>query len=181
MLLSMGMLAGCVPAGHRASWRVYPLPRHRPHDGLAVVTRPGGLGLHIWLDTDTSRRGVCRPRWNPDAARLQAGNSRSPSSFGRAPREEFFEAMGRGRVRWALRRQFRALCRDRAPRSRFVWVEPPRSAEAFQPQPVPLLEERHLLSHPKAVLRQEKRLLGIPLEPEDFDEKDAMSSPAPGP
>ena len=34
-----------------------------------------------------------------------------------------------------------------------------------------MLEERHLLSDPKAVLRAEKRLLGLPLLPEDFEEE----------
>ncbi len=42
-----------MPAGERSSGRVFPLPRHTPHDGLAVVTRPGGEGLHLYLDTDT--------------------------------------------------------------------------------------------------------------------------------
>ena len=135
---------------------------------LLARHRPAGEGLHIWLDPDTSRRGVCRPRWNPDAARLSGGNGEAPTSTGRAPREEFFEAVRRGRVRWALRRQSEALCREVAPRSRFVWVEPPRRAADVPPTAYPLLEERDLLSNPKAVRRAEKKLLGLPLLPEDF-------------
>jgi hypothetical protein len=169
--------AGCVPAERRASWRVYALPRHRPHDGVAVVNRPGGEGLHIWLDPDTSRTGVCRPRWNPDAARLSGGNGDVPASHGRAPREEFFAAVRRGNVRWMLRRESEALCRERDPRREFEWVEPPRSAAEFRPLEYPALEEPQLLSHPKAVLREEKRLLGLPLLPEDFD--DRMPPPPP--
>ena len=73
-LLGLVVLWGCVPADQRPSWRIYPLARQRPHDGLAVVNRPAGEGIHIWLDPDTSQPGVCRPRWNPDAARLFDGN-----------------------------------------------------------------------------------------------------------
>jgi hypothetical protein len=35
-----------------------------------------------------------------------------------------------------------------------------------------MLEEEHLLSHPKAVRRAEKRLLGLPLLPEDYREEE---------
>jgi len=168
VLFGFALLAGCVPQEQRASWRIYPLPRQRPHDGLAVVNRPAGEGLHIWLDPDTSQRGVCRPRWNPDAARLTGGNGDAPTSTGRAPRQEFFDAVRRGKVRWALRRQSEALCRELAPGSSFEWVEPPRSAAQVDPMAYPLLEERDLLSNPKAVLRAEKKLLGLPLLPEDF-------------
>ncbi|MEB3200680.1 MAG: hypothetical protein VKK62_09170, partial [Synechococcaceae cyanobacterium] len=97
--------AGCEPAHRRASWRLLPLPRLQPHDGLAVVSQPDGYGLHIWLETDTSREGVCRPRWNPDAARLFNGNGSAPFSSGLATRQEFYAAMQRSPVRWALRRQ----------------------------------------------------------------------------
>jgi hypothetical protein len=178
-VLGVLLLIGCVPASRRASWRIYPLPRHEPHDGVAVVTRPGGEGLHIWLDPDTRQIGVCRPRWNPDAARLSGGDGDLPTSHGRAPREEFYAAVRRGRVRWILRRESEALCRARAPRSEFQWVEPPRSAAEFRPMDTPLVEERHLLPHPKAILREEKRLLGIPLTPEDFEED--RTAPPPGP
>jgi hypothetical protein len=164
------LLAGCVPAEQRSSGRVYPLPRHQPHDGLAVVTRPGGQGLHIWIETDTSRPGVCRPRWLPDAARLQGGNGPAPTSFGLAPRQEFFLAQERGPVRLALRRQMEALCRQRAPGSTFLWEPPPRIAAEHRPPVLPLLEEPDLLSDPRAIRRAEKRLLGLPLTPEVLEE-----------
>ena len=173
-------LAGCVPAAQRASGWVYPLPRYQPNDGLAVVSRPGGAGLHLWLDTDTSEPGRCSPRWNPDAARLRAGNGPRPTSAGRASRQEFYDAMALGPVRWQLRRQFAALCRQRAPGSRFVWLEPPRRAEDYRPAPYPMVEGRNLLSNPKAVLRAEKRLLGQPIEPEDFENEEPPPVP-PGP
>ncbi len=164
------LLAGCVPAEQRSSGRVYPLPRHQPHDGLAVVTRPGGQGLHIWIETDTSRPGVCRPRWLPDAARLQGGNGPAATSFGLAPREEFFLAQERGPVRLALRRQAEGLCRQRAPASVFVWEPPPRTAAEHRPPVLPLLEEPDLLSDPRAIRRAEKQLLGLPLTPDDLEE-----------
>ena len=164
------LLAGCVPAAQRPSGWVYPLPRHQPHDGLAVVTRPGGEGLHIWIETDTSRPGVCRPRWLPDAARLRGGDGPAPTSFGLAPRQEFFLAQELGAVRLALRRQAEGLCRQRAPASVFVWEPPPRSAAEFRPPVLPLLEEPELLSDPRAIRRAEKRLLGLPLTPDDQDE-----------
>lgn len=176
-LLLLTLLAGGCAGADRPSGWVYPLPRRSPHDGLAVVTRPGGEGLHIWLDPDTSTPGVCRPRWNPDAARLRGGNGPTPTSGGRAPREEFYRALGRGPLRWALRRSFAALCRERAPGRRFTWVEPPRSDADFRPEPLPLLEEAHLLSHPTAVRRAEKRLLGIPLAPEDLRDEELPRPP----
>ena len=173
-------LTGCVPAGQRASGWVFPLPRHQPNDGLALGTRAGGEGLHLWLDTDTSDAGRCSPRWNPDAARLRGGTSASPTSMGRASRQEFYAAMARGPVRWQLRRQFAALCQQQAPERRFIWREPPRRAEDFRPTGYPLLEERNLLSNPKAVLRAEKRLLGQPIQAEDFENEEPPMEP-PGP
>ncbi len=170
VLFLLTQLVACVPADQRPSGRVFPLPRHQPDDGLAVVSRPGGEGLHIWIETDTSQRGLCRPRWLPDAARLRGGNGPQPTSFGLAPREEFFQALASGRVRWALRRQVESLCRQRAPRSTFVWMEPPRTEAQYRPPPLPLLEEPDLLSNPKAVRRAEKKLLGLPLTPDDFDD-----------
>lgn len=164
------LLAGCVPADQRPSGKVYPLPRHQPHDGLAVVTRAGGKGLHIWIETDTSRPGVCRPRWLPDAARLRGGNGPTPTSFGLAPRQEFFLAQERGRVRLALRRQAEGLCRQRAPGNVFVWQPPPRTAAQHRPPVLPLLEEPELLSDPRAIRRAEKTLLGLPLTPDDLEE-----------
>ena len=163
------LLAGCVPAAQRPSGWVYPLPRHQSHDGLAVVTRPGGEGLHIWIETDTSRPGVCRPRWLPDAARLRGGDGPAPTSFGLAPRQELFLAQERGAVRLALRRQAEGLCRQRAPASVFVWEPPPRTAAEFRPPVLPLLEEPELLSDPRAIRRAEKRLLGLPLTHDDLE------------
>ncbi len=164
------LLAGCVPADQRPSGRVYPFQRHQPNDGLAVVSWPGGEGLHIWIETDTSRPGVCRPRWLPDAARLRGGNGPRPTSFGLAPRQEFFQAQERGTVRLALRRQAEALCRQRAPDSVFLWEPPPRNAAEHRPPVLPLLEEPELLSDPRAIRRAEKTLLGLPLTPDDLND-----------
>ena len=158
-LLLLGPLTACVPAHRHPSWAIYPLQRRVPHDGLAVVSQPDGYGLHLWIDTDTSSKGICRPRWNADPARLFNGNGSHPFSSGLATREEFCEAVGRADVRRALRQQSEALCRDRAPRSRFAWREPPRSKDAIQAETYPLLEEPDLLSDPNAVLEQEQRLL----------------------
>jgi hypothetical protein len=41
----------------------------------------------------------------------------------------------------------------------------------------PLLEEEHLLSHPTAVRRAEKQLLGLPLTPEDWNETPPPPAP----
>ncbi|MFO0015855.1 MAG: hypothetical protein ACK52U_04770 [Synechococcaceae cyanobacterium] len=154
--------AGCQPAHLRPSWRVYPLPRQEANDGLAVVNQPDGYGLHIWIETDTSREGICRPRWIPAAARLFNGNGSAPFSSGLATPAEFYEAVRQGPVRQALRRQMEALCRERAPRSDFVWSEPPRRAGEYKPPPLASLEERHLLSDPDAIKRAEQQLLGAP-------------------
>ena len=59
-------------------------------------------------------------------------------------------------MRRALREQSEALCRERAPRTSFSWVEPPRNAAEIKPEPYPLLEEADLLSDPNAVLEQEE-------------------------
>lgn len=157
--LCAGLLSACVPAHRHPSWAIYPLQRVVPHDGLAVVSQPDGYGLHIWLDTDTRQSGRCQPRWSADAARLFNGNGSAPFSSGLAPRQEFFQAVARADVQRALRQQSEALCRQRAPRSSFSWVEPPRNANAIKPEPYPLLEEPDLLSDPNAVLEQEERLL----------------------
>ena len=154
-----GLLGGCVPAHRHPSWTIYPLQRVVPHDGLAVVSQPDGYGLHIWLDTDTRQSGSCKPRWSADAARLFNGNGTAPFSSGLAPREEFFQAVARADVRRALRQQSEALCRQRSPRTSFVWLEPPRKASEIKPEAYPLLEEPDLLSDPNAVLEQEERLL----------------------
>jgi hypothetical protein len=174
------LLGGCVPISERSSGRVFPLPRHDPHDGLAVVTRPGGEGLHIYLDTDTSAPGDCAPRWHVEAARLVGGDGPSPRSGGRVAAAEFFTAVRRGRVRQALRREVEALCRARAPRRGFVWQEPPRQASEVRLDALPPLEEEHLLSHPTAVRRAEKQLLGLPLSPDDLVDK-RLPRPPDGP
>jgi hypothetical protein len=170
-LLLLVTAAGCVPAGERSSGRVFPLPRHEPHDGLAVVTRPGGEGLHVYLDTDTRHPGSCAPRWHVETARLSNGDSPSPTSTGRVAAAEFFTALQRGRVRLALRREIEALCRNRAPRRWFVWREPPFTAAEVVLDPLPPLEDAQMLSHPTAVRRAEKQLLGQPLSPDDLVDK----------
>lgn len=154
-----GLVSGCVPAHRHPSWAIFPLQRVVPHDALAVVSQPDGYGLHIWLDTDTRQSGSCKPRWSADAARLFNGNGTAPFSSGLAPREEFFQAVARPDVRRALRQQSEALCRQRAPRSTYTWLEPPGKASDIKPEPYPLLEEPDLLSDPNAVLEQEDRLL----------------------
>jgi len=162
LLVAAGLLglalSACVPAHRRASWRLYPLQRNQPHDGLAVVSQPDGYGLHIWLETDTREAGICRPRWVVDGARLFNGNGSAPFSSGLATRAEWFEAVARKDVRSALRRELEALCRDRAPRSTWQWTEPPRSAAEVKPEPFPLLEEKHLLADPEQVRRQEEAM-----------------------
>jgi hypothetical protein len=174
------LLPGCVPAAERPSWRVYPLPRQRPDDGLAVVNRPRGEGVHLWLDVHTGEPGRCTPIWNPDGARLRGGNGDQPTSIGRAPREEFFQVMDRGPVRLALRRQMERLCQERAPGSTFDWQPPPRAPRDLPPERLPLLEARDLLSHPRAVRRAEKKLLGQPLTAEDWDDR-PLPPPPEGP
>jgi hypothetical protein len=156
--LLLGLLAGCVPAQRRASWAIYPLQRRVPHDGLAVVSQPDGYGLHIWVDTDTSLSGVCRPRWSADPARLFNGNGTAPFSSGLASQAEFFAAVARADVRRALRQQSEALCKARAPRSSFSWLEPPRQASEVRASRFPLLEGPELISDPNEVLRREGEL-----------------------
>lgn len=171
LLVALVLLCGgCLRPQQHSSGRVFPLPRHTPGDGLAVVNAPDGVGIHIWLDPDTETAGLCRPRWHPDPARLSGGDGPSPRSSGRAPREEFYAALRRGPVRLALRRQMAQLCRQRAPGRRFQWQAPPRSDAEFLPVLQPLLEEEHLLSFPNAVRRAEKQLLGLPLTPKDLDD-----------
>ena len=181
LLPLLGVLAllsgGCTGPLQHSSGRVFPLMRHTPGDGLAVVNGPHGAGIHIWLDPDTETAGICRPRWNPDPARLSGGDGPTPSSSGRAPRQEFYAALQRGPVRWALRRQMAQLCQQRSPARRFQWQAPPRSDEEFLPVLHPLVEEEHLLSNPTAVRRAEKQLLGLPLTPKDWDETPPPPAP----
>jgi hypothetical protein len=40
-----------------------------------------------------------------------------------------------------------------------------------------MLEEQHLLSHPNAIRRAEKRLLGLPLSPEDLIDRELPTAP----
>lgn len=173
--LALALLAllagGCVHREQHSSNRVFPLPRHRPGDGLAVVNGAAGRGIHIWLDPDTSSPGLCSPRWTPDPARLTGGDGPTPRSGGRAPRQEFYAALRRGRVRLMLRRQMELLCQQRAPASRFLWREPPRHDAQLQPRLQPQWEREHLLSNPTAVRRAEKQLLGQPLTPADWDDR----------
>jgi hypothetical protein len=153
------LLPGCTPAHRQASWALYPLPRSHPHDGLAVVSQPDGYGLHIWIDADLREKGICQPRWRPDAARLFNGNGSAPFSSGLATREEFFQAVARRDVRRALRQQSEALCREREPQRSFRWQEPPRDASQVKEELLPLLEEHDLLSDPEAIEQQENQLL----------------------
>lgn len=142
---------GCVPAHRSASWKSFPLQRQQPHDGLAVVSQPDGYGLHIWLETDTRRKGYCRPRWLPDPARLFNGNGSHPFSSGLASREEFFAAVARRDVRRALRKELEALCLSRAPRSTWEWVEPPLNPSQVKVEKLPMLEEKDLLTDPDTI------------------------------
>ena len=138
-----------MPAHRSATWTIYPLQRSQPHDGLAVVNQPDGYGLHIWLSTDTREAGVCKPRWLVDPARLFNGNGSRPFSTGLASREEFFEAVNRQDVQRAMRQELQALCRKRAPKARWQWTAPPRSAAEVSAPTFPMLEERDLLSPPE--------------------------------
>jgi hypothetical protein len=132
------LLAGCGPTQRTATWSIYPLPRRVPHDGLAVVSQPDGYGLHIWIETDTRRQGLCQPRWTPDAARLFNGNGSAPFSAGLAPRQEFFDAVARQDVRRALRRLSRRW-RVSQPLPRTVAVRPPLPAALIANWPLAVL------------------------------------------
>ena len=157
--LALVLLTACVPAQRRASWAIYPLQRAQPHDGLAVVSQPDGYGLHLWLDTDTTQEGVCRPRWLADPARLFNGNGTAPFSSGLATREEFFQAVARKDVRRALRGELQALCAARAPKAQWQWSEPPRTPAQIKVQTFPLVEEQDLLPPASEVRQREEELL----------------------
>ena len=133
----LAVLTACVPAQQRPSWRIYPLQRSQPHDGLAVVNQPDGYGLHLWLETDTSTAGLCKPRWVIDGSRLFNGNGTVPFSSGLASRQEFFQAVARPDVIRALRRELQALCLARAPRSSWQWQDPPRQPAAVMRATLP--------------------------------------------
>ena len=102
------LLGACATPKEPPSWRLFSLKRHSPHDGVAVVNQPDGYGVHIYLETDTSFPGVCRPRWLPDPARLFNGNGSTPFSSGLATREEFFDAVARRDVRGLLKSELKA-------------------------------------------------------------------------
>ena len=153
------LLGACAAQKEPPSWRLFPLQRHVPHDGVAVVNQPDGYGLHIYLETDTSFSGVCRPRWLPDPARLFNGNGSSPFSSGLATRQEFFDAVARSDVRALLKGELRALCLARAPEDRWQWTEPPRKEEQVVPVQLPSLEEEDLLTNPVEELKRARQLL----------------------
>ena len=153
------LLGACAAPKEPPSWRLFPLQRHVPHDGVAVVNQPDGYGLHIYLETDTSFPGVCRPRWLPDPARLFNGNGSTPFSSGLASRQEFFEVVARRDVTKALRQELEALCKARAPEATWQWVAPPRSEREVIPVRLPALEEEDLLTNPVEELKRVKQLL----------------------
>ena len=153
------LLVGCGAPEEPPSWRLFPLQRYTPHDGVAVVNQPDGYGLHIYLETDTSFPGVCRPLWLPDPARLFNGNGSTPFSSGLATREEFFDAVARRDVRGLLKSELKALCQARAPEDRWQWIEPPRNDNQVVPVQLPSLEEEDLLTNPVEELKRARQLL----------------------
>ena len=160
LLVALTLLTtACGAPEEPPSWKVFPLQRYSPHDGLAVVNQPDGYGLHIFLETDTSDPERCEPRWLPDPARLFNGNGTTPFSSGLATRAEFFEAVARSEVTRALEKELEALCLDRAPDARWVWSEPPRSDSEVEPVQLPALEQEDLLTNPVEELKRVKQLL----------------------
>ena len=157
--LGLLMLVGCAPPSESPSWKVFPLQRNTPHDGLAVVNQPDGYGIHVFLETDTSDPAVCRPRWLPDPARLFNGNGSTPFSSGLATRMEFFAAVARKDVTSALQQELEALCQARAPKASWVWSEPPRTEGEVVPLQLPALEEADLLTNPVEELKRVEELL----------------------
>ena len=153
------LLGACAAPKEPPSWRLFPLERYSPHDGVAVVNQPDGYGLHIYLETDTSFPGVCRPRWLPDPARLFNGNGSTPFSSGLATRQEFFDAVARSDVRALLKGELKALCLARAPEDRWQWTEPPRKEDQVVPVQLPSLEEEDLLTNPVEELKRARQLL----------------------
>ena len=153
------LLVACSAPKEPPSWRLFPLQRYTPHDGVAVVNQPDGYGLHIYLETDTSFPGVCRPRWLPDPARLFNGNGSTPFSSGLATRQEFFDAVARRDVRALLEKELESLCQARAPQDRWQWTEPPLKEEQVVPVQLPSLEEEDLLTNPMEELERARQLL----------------------
>ena len=158
MVVMAGLLSACTQK-KSTSWKVFPLQRNTPHDGLAVVTQPDGYGVHLYLETDTSDPAVCSPRWLPDPARLFNGNGSAPFSSGLAPRSEFLTAVNRRDVRNTLKQEFEALCKLRAPQSRWQWLEPPLKASELTPVILPALEYPDLLTDPAEEKEREEKLL----------------------
>ena len=168
--LALVLGLGACSRGQRVaqpSWAVFPLQRHEPHDGLAVVNQPDGYGLHIYLETDRTQAGQCQPRWLVDPARLFNGNGSHPFSSGVATRDEFFEVVGRDEVRRALQQELKALCLARAPQARWRWVDPPRSPAQVSPLALPALEEQHVLTNPGEEQARQEALLANPSQTTD--------------
>ena len=153
------LLCACGAPKQGGTWRLMPLSRFVPNDGLAVVNQPDGYGIHIFLETDTETAGVCQPRWLPDPARLFNGNGSTPFSSGLATRAEFFAAVSRRDVRDLLARELEQLCQQRAPEDRWQWIEPPSTPDQVIPVQLPALEERELLVSPVEELRRVEQLL----------------------
>ena len=160
-------LTACNSSEPRPAWKVFPLQRHQAHDGLAVVNQPDGYGIHLYLETDTTDRAVCKPRWLVDPARLFNGNGSHPFSSGVATRQEFFAAVGRKDVRSALEEQLKALCMAREPQARWLWIEPPRQSSDVKPLHLPALEEHHLLTDPAEEKARQEALLTNPSQTTD--------------
>ena len=154
------LLTACMPAQLRPSWRIYPLQRNQPHDGLAVVSQPDGYGLHFWLETDTTEGGLCRPRWIVDVPRLFNGNGTAPFSSGLATRAEFFEAVARPDVRRALKQELEQLCALRAPGRTWQWQEPPQQVAEVKAPRYSLSEEPPSPLDPEQVRQEEAALTG---------------------
>ena len=158
-LAGVMVLLGCTAPAEPPSWRVMPLQRYAPHDGLAVVNQPDGYGVHIWLDTDTRQAGICQPLWNADPARLFNGNGSAPFSSGLASREEFFDVVGNDEVSRQLRRETEALCKTRAPNATFQWREPPKQDDQVVIEELPPLGARDLWPNPSQVRSDEQQML----------------------
>ena len=140
VLAGLIVLGGCSPPADPPSWRAFPLQRHEPHDGVAVVNQPDGYGLNIFLETDTAFAGVfCRPRWLPDPARLFNGKGGTPFSSALATRPKFFAAVSRRDVRDLLARELEQLCQQRAPGDRWRRIEPPSTPDQVIPVQLPAL------------------------------------------
>ena len=158
MVVMAGLLSACAQK-KATTWKIFPLQRNTPHDGLAVVSQPDGYGVHLYLETDTSDPAVCAPRWLPDPARLFNGNGSAPFSSGLAPRSEFFAAVNRREVRNTLKQELEALCKFRAPQARWQWLEPPLKPSELTPVSLPALEYPDLLTDPVEEKEREDKLL----------------------